>query len=315
MSPLDLPFPFLHLGEATIGPTVAVVANVHGDESLGTAIIAGLRAHLAQRPLHGRLLLVPSANPIGLREGRRSFGPENEDLNRCFPGDVRGSPAERQAFALWTLLLDSRPSCVLDLHADCPAAIPHAILDPVIQPKGETARALVRRIQGLGLASGLTMAWDHEPEDYVRHRYDRSLTGALVNVARLPALTIEAGPRRFVDPQAVEAGIHVVLSILAHEGLLAQRVGPHPTRLSTTCWTRVPGPRAAREGLLRPLLGPGVRVRAGDAVAEVLGYDGLPVETLHARETGYILALHDGSWVRPGTPCLALAVGGAGGVA
>jgi GDPmannose 4,6-dehydratase len=55
----------------------------------------------------------------------------------------------------------------------------------------------------LAEATGLTVIRDYATADYVRFTLERSLAGAVLNHGGVPALTIEAGPRRAVDESTV----------------------------------------------------------------------------------------------------------------
>lgn len=93
------------------GPTVLVVAGLHGDEPAG--VEAARR--IAQRvPSTGRLVVLAEANP---RAGgvRARSAPGEPDLNRAFPGD---SPL---AARIWSLVREVGPAAVLDLHEADPA--------------------------------------------------------------------------------------------------------------------------------------------------------------------------------------------------
>ena len=94
------------------GPTVYLVAGVHGDE------VAGWRAGnlLKEATLKaGTLYIVSPANLYGARENQRKTK-SDRDLNRSFPGDPEGWDAQRIAYAIFTDIQDKQPDLVLDLH-------------------------------------------------------------------------------------------------------------------------------------------------------------------------------------------------------
>ncbi|MEI8633825.1 succinylglutamate desuccinylase/aspartoacylase family protein [Vibrio sp. PP-XX7] len=78
------------------GPTVFVSAAIHGDELNGTEIIRRLiQANL--NIIRGTLILVPMVNVYGVLNQSR-YLPDRRDLNRSFPGSVKGSLAARLAY-------------------------------------------------------------------------------------------------------------------------------------------------------------------------------------------------------------------------
>lgn len=96
------------------GPTVMIVGGVHGDEPAGSRAAQ----QIADWPvLRGRLIVVPSANALGLERGTRKTPAdafESFDLNRAFP--VGGTPDHPLAQAIWALVQQHKPDWLIDLH-------------------------------------------------------------------------------------------------------------------------------------------------------------------------------------------------------
>ncbi len=96
------------------GPTVLLVAGVHGNEPAGVMAAERMRRW---RPLRGRLVLVPRANQPALARGtRRAPATRFADLNRNFPRTPDDAPRGTLARALWQLLTWMQPDWVIDLH-------------------------------------------------------------------------------------------------------------------------------------------------------------------------------------------------------
>ncbi len=94
------------------GPTVYIVAGVHGDEQ------AGWRAGNLVKDATvkaGTVYIVSPANQHGAENDRRRTKGD-WDLNRNFPGDPNGWDAERIAYSIFTDIQDKKPVIVLDLH-------------------------------------------------------------------------------------------------------------------------------------------------------------------------------------------------------
>lgn len=94
------------------GPTIYLVAGVHGDET------AGWRAGnlLKQATLKaGTLYILSPANTYGAGQNRRRTE-SGRDLNRSFPGKSDGWDAERIAASIYADIRDKQPELVLDLH-------------------------------------------------------------------------------------------------------------------------------------------------------------------------------------------------------
>lgn len=94
------------------GPTLYIVAGVHGDETAGW--LAGNL--LKQATLKaGTLHILSPANAYGAEQNQRKTN-SGRDLNRNFPGNPNGWDAERIAASIYTDIQDKQPALVLDLH-------------------------------------------------------------------------------------------------------------------------------------------------------------------------------------------------------
>ncbi len=94
------------------GPTIYIVAGVHGDEVAGW--LAGNL--LKQATLKaGTLYILSPANTYGAGQNQRKTK-SGRDLNRNFPGNSDGWDAERIAASIYADIRDKQPGLVLDLH-------------------------------------------------------------------------------------------------------------------------------------------------------------------------------------------------------
>ncbi|MCB9762580.1 MAG: succinylglutamate desuccinylase/aspartoacylase family protein [Alphaproteobacteria bacterium] len=298
-SALSQHLPVLAIRSGNPGPCVAVTANIHGDEATGVGVIHQLMGVLEQDLLRGEVFLYPSLNLPGLVQATRTLPADGQDLNRLFPGDARGTASERHAHAIWSDLASRGIQLLIDLHADAPAAIPYALADRVCRGKPGDA-ALERRVHALAAATGLTVLREYPREQYLRYHLDRSLSGAAVNVMGVPAVTIEAGPRRYLDPTAVDIALNAVLGVLAAEEMVAEPHAAHPSRLEGGPWRRQPGPRASVSGIFHALIRPGEPFTVGDLLAEVRSLEGRPLEQLRAESEGYVISLPERAWMIAG---------------
>ena len=96
------------------GPRLFVSAALHGDELNGTEIIRRLLKQPALKHLRGTLVAMPIVNVYGLIHHSR-YLPDRRDLNRSFPGSVKGSLAARLAHLFMTEIVHK---CThgIDLH-------------------------------------------------------------------------------------------------------------------------------------------------------------------------------------------------------
>jgi hypothetical protein len=287
------------LHAARPGPTIVITANIHGDECTGVGAVLSLIPVLEQNLSAGAVHLYPSLNPMGLEQRSRKIPEEDQDLNRLFPGERLGSPAERQAHCIWADLIARKPTLVIDLHSDAPESIPYALLDRATSLKGIERSLLEGQAQRIAEASGLTILHEYPDDRYSRFRLDRSLSGAVLNRLKIPAVTVECGPRLHISHTAVQTMQTAVLRMLQAMEVLPS--APPATRPPIPGhWRRDSGPRAATEGILLARAPVGGLLHRGDLVAEIYGLSGELRERLSADAPGFVVAYAERSHVLPG---------------
>jgi hypothetical protein len=99
------------------GPTVFVVGGIHGNEPAGAKAAEAIRHWPIVR---GKLIVLPSANVLGLKAETRCIPDEEDsldDLNRDFPrvgesNEARGPLAKD----IWRFVQEQKPDWLVDLH-------------------------------------------------------------------------------------------------------------------------------------------------------------------------------------------------------
>ncbi len=106
--------PVFVVRSARPGPTVLVIAGVHGDERAPPRAAQRLLATQLER---GRLFVVPEVNRPAWAVGKR-YSPRTRyvDLNRNFPKKPGDAPRGFMAPILWRTIQDISPDWILDLH-------------------------------------------------------------------------------------------------------------------------------------------------------------------------------------------------------
>jgi predicted deacylase len=79
------------------GPTLLLMAGVHGDEINGVEIIRRVIRKGWNKPTHGTVICIPIFNIFGFLSVSREL-PDGRDLNRSFPGSLTGSLASQFAY-------------------------------------------------------------------------------------------------------------------------------------------------------------------------------------------------------------------------
>jgi predicted deacylase len=109
----------LHLWELTgarPGPTVGLVAGVHGDQTTGVETVHRLVARLRGTLAAGTILALPVANPYAYQARSRHSPVDGHNLNRLFPGDPDGEFSAQLAFAIYDRVV-RRCDYLVDFHS------------------------------------------------------------------------------------------------------------------------------------------------------------------------------------------------------
>ncbi len=234
------------------GARLFISAALHGDEINGVEIIRRVMRLPVLKKLRGTLIAVPVVNVYGFID-RSRYLPDRRDLNRSFPGLVRGSLAARLALLFMEEIV-KKSTHGIDFHtgANNRSNLPQirACLDDP-----ETSR--------LAHAFGVPLILNADVRD-------GSLREAVREIG-LPVLVYEGGePLRF-DEMAIRAGVKGVLAVMRVLKMLPAQHSIHPAiktlvaRMSL--WVRAPA-----SGIFRSNTGLGDRV----AKKAVLGWIGDP---------------------------------------
>ena len=173
------------------GPRLFVCDALHGDEINGVEIIRRLMQLSELKRLRGTLIAVPIVNVLGF-VGHSRYLPDGRDLNRSFPGNVRGSLAARLA-RLFVDQVVSKSTQGIDLHTGAS----HRENFPQIRGNLEDAET-----KRLALAFGVPVVINTGfREGSLRE------TAAKLSV---PVIVFEAGEALRFDESCIRAGINGV---------------------------------------------------------------------------------------------------------
>ncbi len=282
---VSLPVTVMHGREE--GPRLWLSAAIHGDELNGMEIVRRVLAALDVDSLRGTLVAVPIVNLFGFLTQSR-YLPDRRDLNRSFPGSLRGSLASRVA-ALFMTEIVLRCTHGLDFHtgSNHRSNLPHV--------RGNLETDAVR---GLALAFGAPYALS-----------SREIAGSLRHAAGehgIPMLVYEAGePSRF-DESAIRVGVTGTLRTMAHLGMIDAPQPPAPSPpvrvVTSSTWVRAP-----RGGILHLNVELGAAVEASEVVALLRDAFGDTVARVRAPRAGVVLGMTNLPLVHKGEATIHLA--------
>ncbi|SOE20534.1 hypothetical protein SAMN06298216_1023 [Spirosomataceae bacterium TFI 002] len=110
----SLDVPIIIQRSKTPGPTLLLMAGIHGDEVNGVEIVRQIIQKKFNKPTRGTIICIPVVNVFGFLNQERKF-PDGRDLNRVFPGSEKGSLAARFANSIIKEIVPHIDYCI-DFH-------------------------------------------------------------------------------------------------------------------------------------------------------------------------------------------------------
>ncbi|MGQ9720605.1 MAG: succinylglutamate desuccinylase/aspartoacylase family protein [Candidatus Jordarchaeum sp.] len=290
------------------GPVVWLTGCVHGDEVGGIVVIQEIFKKLRREPLlKGSVHAFPLMNPIGFETASRHITLSREDLNRSFPGNKNGSLAERIADKIFTTIIETNPTLVLDLHNDWRKSIPYTFIDP---PEVVSDKETYEKMKLFSKMTGFLIV-SEQKEAYEREHMEKTISGSF-NRHGIPSLTLELGESYVVNEENVEYGVKSILNILDYLGMVKPMSEKFTYQIPEFLREKVlrysHRPLSAASGVVRFLIEPGNFVKKGQSVARVYNAFGKLRDTIRALQDGVVLGYSDSSVGFPGVPVIAFAV-------
>jgi uncharacterized protein len=315
-------------GESDTKPVLWLTANIHGGEYDGVAVIHHLLTPELLGHLNGTIVAIPTLNPAGLRTGERSpYYLNGKDPNRLFPGLPNVDTPEQSAppsaleaaFARLFEHIDATADYLIDMHDYGIQAIPFAFRDPVFYREPRDRPSAVRLSHGVDsmlTALGLTVVNEYGSGNYLSMSLHRSVSGAALHRARIPAITIEIGGQRVINTAHVGAVVIGIRNVLRWAGMLPGPAEPLPPDVPVLSpgypIRRTTHPRVMQACIVHHLVRPGDTVYAGMPVARMVDIYGRPVGNdsglLHSAYDGFVLGLFAGAAFYPNEAILGLAI-------
>lgn len=263
------------------GPTLALVAGIHGSEPSPILALQRVRAELDPSQLKGTVIMVHIANVPSFQQRTIYRGPyDQKNLNRVFPGNAEGSGSERIAYAITANVIE-QCDCLLDIHSgDGNEALrPYSYWNKLGMDD-----AVDQRAREMALAFGL----DHIVVDRGRPR-DRNATLFCSNTAQVrgkPAVTTEAGETGVPTEDMVALNVRGVFRVLRY---LEMVPGPREM-VEQPRWIEPSEVLTSPvEGLWYPAVRPSLHVEKGALLGRLTDYFGEPLAEVRAPIAGTIL--------------------------
>jgi predicted deacylase len=116
---------------AADGPTLGLVATIHGDAAFGALAIKQVLDSLDLAALRGRVVAVPIANPVAFESFTRTTGQgmntDMNNMNRVFPGDPNGWMTQRLAAVVAEYVVPEADAFI-DFHCGADSVIDYTLV-------------------------------------------------------------------------------------------------------------------------------------------------------------------------------------------
>ena len=279
--------PVIGLAGVEPGPTLGIIAGIHGDEYEGPEAARMLLAELDPAQLRGGIICAPVANVAAYEEFHRVGPIDHLDLNRVFPGKSDGSLTERVAAALVREVVE-QCTALLDLHSAGFAydLYPYVGFNATAGPTGETSFALAK-------AFGVPVLYASTP---------------FPNVLRLeaakreiPAILVEIGGEARCDPAGVMRMKQGLSNVLRQLGMVEGPLDGLPDDYTVV---RAPAggefAHVSSGGFIRNQSALGAIVEKGQLLGTIVDLYGHPLEEITAHVSGLVLSFRTIPVVRTG---------------
>tara|TARA_Y100000768_G_scaffold388943_1_gene389055 strand:+ start:27990 stop:28994 length:1005 start_codon:yes stop_codon:yes gene_type:complete len=259
---------YVYRATKEISPCVVVTACIHGDEINGMRIAQALMTEKFKLS-QGTLIILPMVNIYGFFNKLR-YLPDRKDLNRCFPGNMKGSFGSRFAHFIFQNIT-KYGDVFIDLHSGGPGRfnIPQIRCDLELSE----VNSIIEDIS-IPLVANSTLR-------------DGSLREA-INDLKKPCIVFEGGEGLRVDPVITKYGVNLVKSILAHYDMISEAAEFNEDKfiIHKTKWIR-----AKQGGIFLSKSQYGKVVRKGEVLGEIRHMTGELATTIKMEKDGVILGM------------------------
>lgn len=262
------------------GKVLAVISGVHPYEYPPILASYRLKKKLDPKEISGTLVLVHIAHLPAFQRRTIYYNPHDwKNLNRVFPGDLKGTQSQRIA-AVITEEIINRADAVIDMHCGDgnEALIPYTYW----MIAGDQSLDEISKQMALAFGLKHIIIDSTRPRDPRDSKY-LSWTAILRGK---PSITTEAGYLGRTDEELIEANVQGVLNVMRY----FQMIPGGAKLLADPVWIeKYEVIYSKHDGLFYPQAKMGQYVRAGQIIGYVEDYFGNLIEEVRAPFTGILL--------------------------
>ena len=290
--------PILIASGPSDGKTIFISAGVHGDEINGIEILQRFINNFDVTALKGTIIFLPLINVSGFKAKDRYVQYDGKDLNRCFPGDDKGTVSEQIAYTIFKEVV-LRCEFGIDIHDSGKGSVllPHSRAH-IKDDTGAYDSSRLNAIAAFGtdiimLCKGMDGVLTIEAS---KPRFAASRESGHFGI---PAFTVEVGGAMILWEEFIQRALVGLNNILIYQGMLeGKMILPKEQFL-------IPGEddisiKAKMEGILKPRTKLGKAVGRGEELAEIYNPITLEREIIFAKECGVVHDLNVSAKVNEG---------------
>lgn len=262
------------------GPTVLLMAGLHGDEINGIEIIRRIIRKGFNKPQVGTVICLPVFNIFGFLNVKREL-PDGRDLNRSFPGSESGSLAAQFAFHFMKEIAP-HVDYVIDFHTGSAQRNNYPQIRCVMDDE-----------------HSMELARIFNPPFILNSAFISKTIRESITKLDKKMLLFEGGKTNNIEELVVEEGINGVKRLMGHLGMRTFKIDISkdrtPVLLSESKWMRSPN-----SGMFQSIVKNGARVIKGEVIGMVTDPYGKFERKVKASSTGYIICLNESPVVYKG---------------
>lgn len=262
------------------GPTVLLMAGLHGDEINGIEVIRRVIRKGFNKPMIGTIICLPIFNIFGFLNIKREL-PDGRDLNRSFPGSESGSLAAQFAYHFMKEITP-HVDYILDFHT------------------GSAQRNNFSQIRCVFKdAESVELAKIFNPPFILNSGHIAKTIRESISKKGKKMLLFEGGKTNSIEETIVEEGLNGVKRFLSHLGMRSFKIDiskdREPVFLSESKWLRAPN-----SGMFQATVQNGSKVQKGEVIGIVTDPYGKIERKIKSNVEGYIICLNESPVVYKG---------------
>lgn len=193
-----LALPVHRVTGAEPGPTLGLMALIHGDEPLPNVILHRVLTELDPARLKGTVLIMPVANPLAYEYLSRNTPLDMTNMNRIFPGSPNGLLTEQIAHVITTRFI-SQLDYLIDMHSGGTFPTVDYVYLSKLKPE-------------LSYAFGFRLLYDGP--GYI------GTSSQVAEEQNIPTVVTEIGGGSQLDEVYIERGLRGTFNVMQHLGML-----------------------------------------------------------------------------------------------